>query len=264
VNHNRVKDTLGGGGFAFGAMLFEFATAGISRVLAAAGAEFVIFDQEHTGWDIQTVKPLISNATASGIVPLVRVPATEAYLISAALDAGAMGVMVPMVEDALQARRIVSAAKYPPDGHRGFGLLYADQIGATTDDTVSYMHFCNREQILIALIETSAGVEQAAEISAVEGIDMLWIGQRDLTNSLGIPGDFQNPAYEQALEDVLHAAQVNGKAVGMTVADRADAIKLLERGFRCICYGDLWVYENALRSAIASLHKTIERGDESV
>jgi 2-dehydro-3-deoxyglucarate aldolase/4-hydroxy-2-oxoheptanedioate aldolase len=261
VNENGVKHALSRGGFAFGAMLFEFSTPGIARIIAAAGADLVIFDQEHTGWEIGTLKPLLSSAMTSGVIPIVRVPAAEAHLIAAALDAGAAGVMVPMVENGTQAQAIVEAAKYPPAGRRGFGLLYADQYGTTAQDTVAYMNARNRQQILIAMIETSAGLERANEIASVEEIDLLWVGQRDLTNSLGIPGEFQNPRYIDALKTIQRAADDAGKAVGMTVSNEADAKQVVELGIRCICYGDLWVYENALRDLLHSLKTSVGRDE---
>src|SRR5207249_1836402 len=111
---------------ALGTMVFEFATTGIARLAAEAGAEFVIFDMEHTGWTLDTMRLLIATAQSADTVPLVRVPVTEYHYLAHALDIGAMGVMVPMVESEEQARRIVRACKYPPQGRRGtaFGVAH--------------------------------------------------------------------------------------------------------------------------------------------
>src|SRR5690348_17458426 len=100
-------------------MVFEFRTPGIGRIAAAAGAEFAIFDLEHTGWSDETIGMLIATSRAADLVPMVRVPATQYHLLSRPLDLGAMGLMVPMVETAEQARSIVQFAKYPPMGRRG-------------------------------------------------------------------------------------------------------------------------------------------------
>src|SRR5204863_3363721 len=97
---NPVKKKLREGKSAIGTMVFEFASTGIARIAAAAGAEFVIFDMEHTGWSLETVRMLMATAGGSGLVPLVRVPATEYHFLARALDVGAMGLMVPMVESA--------------------------------------------------------------------------------------------------------------------------------------------------------------------
>ena len=125
---NKVKAALKAGGTAFGTMIFEFNTTGIGRIAAAAGAEFVIFDMEHTGWGIDTIRTLIASARGADIVPLVRVPATQYHLLSGPLDAGAGGLMMPMVESEEQARLIAHSTKYPPTGKRGaaFGVAHDD------------------------------------------------------------------------------------------------------------------------------------------
>jgi 2-keto-3-deoxy-L-rhamnonate aldolase RhmA len=254
VKQNRVKRALEAGGTAVGAFIFEFCTTGIGRIAASAGADFVLFDLEHTGWSLETVRPAILAAKARDIVPFIRVPATEYHLIARPLDIGAMGVMVPMVETGEQAGRIVSFAKYPPDGERGFGLLYSDEVEG--GDTAATMMAANREQLLIALVETAKGVEQAHEIASLDGIDVLWIGHNDLTNSFGIPGQFEDARYLEAVEHVLAACNEHGKAAGMTATDIEEGRSLLERGFRCVGLGDVWVYEHALRQIIEGLRET--------
>src|SRR6188474_908050 len=121
---NPVKNKIAAGGTSIGAMVFEFATSGIARLAAEAGADFVIYDMEHSGFGIETIRMLLASSPAGRIVPMVRVPATEYHFIARALDMGAMGIMVPMVETAEQARRMVQSAKYPPVGRRGaaFGV----------------------------------------------------------------------------------------------------------------------------------------------
>ena len=143
-----------------------------------------------------------------GVVPIVRVPATERFLISSVLDAGAIGVVVPWVESAEQARRIVDFAKYPPEGKRGVGPFHADEMDG---DLVSTMATMNREQLLVAMVETVAGIENVDEIAAVDGIDLLWLGHGDLTTSLGIPGQFDNPLFLDAVERIFSAAEAQRK-----------------------------------------------------
>src|SRR5918999_5300419 len=131
MRENKVKRTLREGGVALGTMVFEFASTGIARIAAAAGAEFVIFDMEHTGWSVETVRMLFATARAADIVPMVRVPATQYHLLSRPLDVGAMGLMVPMVETGEQAALIARSAKYPPEGARGcaFTIAHDDYTG---------------------------------------------------------------------------------------------------------------------------------------
>ena len=257
MRENPVKRTLAAGGTAIGTMVFEFATPGIARIAAAAGAEFVIFDLEHTGWSIETIRWLIATAGAADLVPAVRVPATEYHLLSRPLDVGAMGLMVPMVESEAQARAIVRAAKYPPLGGRGAAFVIAHDDYAA-GDVAAKMASANREGLIFAQIETAAGVEQAAAIAAVEGIDLLWIGHFDLSASLGVPAQFEHPTFLRAVDRVLAAGARHGKAVGMMTADVAGGQALLAQGFRCLSYsGDLWVYGEALRQGIAGLRQGV-------
>src|SRR5437763_15971958 len=119
MRENRVKRALQNGERSLGTMVFEFPTTGIGRIAAEAGAEFVIYDMEHTGWSIETIRGLMATTRAADIVPMVRVPATQYHPPARPLDVGAMGLMVPMVESAEQAELIVASAKYPPLGRRG-------------------------------------------------------------------------------------------------------------------------------------------------
>lgn len=256
MRENRVKRALQAGERSLGTMVFEFPSTGIARIAAEAGAEFVIFDMEHTGWSIETIRGLIATSRAADLVPMVRVPATEYNLIARPLDVGAMGLMVPMVESGEQARFIVDSAKYPPMGKRGaaFGVAHDDYSGG---DIIEKMASANEEILLIAQIETGQGVENADAIAAVDGIDVLWIGHFDLTNSLGIPGQFSHPTYLEAVDRVLAACEANGKTPGIMTGAVADGQAQLQQGFRAMAYsGDLWLYQLALRQGLDALRAT--------
>jgi 2-keto-3-deoxy-L-rhamnonate aldolase RhmA len=124
MRDNFVREKLKRGEAVFGTFVFEFATTGIGRIIGASGADFVLYDLEHTAWSLETVRMLA--ATTRDVVPVVRVPTGDYHFIARALDAGAMGIMVPMVETAEQARQIVAATRYPPAGRRGaaFGVAH--------------------------------------------------------------------------------------------------------------------------------------------
>ena len=257
MRENGVKRTLAAGGVALGTMVFEFDTTGVARIAAAAGAEFVVFDMEHSGWSIETTRTLMATSRAADIVPLVRVPAIQYHLMSGPLDMGAMGLMVPMVEGEEQARLIVRSAKYPPEGARGaaFGVAHDDY---TAGDVAEKMLRINRELLLIAQIETVPGLERVDRIAAVEGIDVLWIGHFDLTASMGIPGQFTHPDYLRALERIVDAAERHGKAAGFMAPGPDDGRALLAQGFRCLAYwGDLWIYGQALKQGLDALRSAI-------
>ena len=254
---NQVKQKLAAGGVAIGTMIFEFKTPGIAPIVASAGAEFAIIDMEHTGWSDETIAMLVATARGSDIQLFVRVPATQYHLISRPLDVGAAGLMIPMVETADQARLIVRSAKYPPRGARGaaFGIAHDN---FQTGDIVAKMQRADDEGLLIALIETELGIENIEAISVVDGIDVLWIGHFDLTNSMGIPGQFGHPRFIAAVDRVLEMGRLHGKAIGIMVASVDEGRACLARGFRCLAYwGDLWIYQQGLRDGIAGIRSAV-------
>ncbi len=186
---------------------------------------------------------------------MVRVPALQYHFIARCLDVGAMGIMVPMVESAEQAQKIVTSAKYPPRGRRGaaFGVAHDDYTGG---DIIAKMQSANDEILLIAQIETERGLEDVDAIAAVDGIDILWIGHFDLTNFMGIPGQFTSDAYLAAVKRVIAACEKHGKVAGIMVGDTATGQAMLDQGFRAIAYsGDLWIYQQALREGISALRE---------
>ena len=253
MNINKVKRTLKEGGTAIGTMVFEFSTPGIARLSAEAGAEFIMYDMEHTGWSVETVRDLIATTNPAHIEPLVRVPATQYHFIARVLDVGARGIMVPMVSDAQQAEIIVQSGKYPPMGQRGAAFEIAHD-GFVQGDVVSKIEHANSEGLLIAQIENRPGLDNLERIAAVSGIDVLWIGGFDLSNFLGIPGQFEHPDFVEALERVVDACNRNNIAAGYLVNTVEEGALRLRQGFRCIAYGgDLWLYRRALRQGIEGL-----------
>ena len=254
---NQVKNTLAAGGVSIGTFIFEFSTSGIGRIAAEAGAEFTIYDMEHTGWSTETIRGLIAS-NSSETIPMVRVPATAYYLISRPLDVGAMGIMVPMVESAEQARSIVQASRYPPAGGRGsaFGIAHDDYTGG---DIHAKMTSANQQIFVMAQIETTRGVEQCEAIAAVDGIDCLWVGHFDLTASMGIPAEFDHPEFLAALDRVVAGCRAHGKSAGIMASDVETGRAWLTRGFRAIAYsGDLWIYQRALAQGIADLRAAVD------
>lgn len=234
-----------------GTMVFEFNTIGVPRILAAAGADFVLIDLEHTGWSIEGIRPMLAAARAEDVVPLVRVQGSERHLVSPALDAGATGVMVPMVDDAGDAERAVRAARFAPHGGRGFGLLYPDQLASGVG---AALEAAEVETLVILQIETVSGLDHVEEIAATPGVDVLWVGQFDLSVSMGIPGAFEEPAARAAEDRVLAACGAAGIAAGILVGTVDVARSMLARGFTMVALGsDIDLYGSALRERLAAL-----------
>lgn len=252
---NQVKRKLAAGEISIGTMVFEFGSTGIGRIMAQAGAEFVVYDMEHSGWSIETIRSLMATTRSAEIVPLVRVPATQYHLLSRPLDVGAMGLMIPMVESVEQARLIAQSVKYPPVGRRGsaFGFAHDDYAPG---DVVQKMATANDEVLILAQIETKLGVENVEAIAAMDGIDVLWIGHFDLSVSLGVPAQFEHPAYVQAVERVLSAAANAGKVAGIMTGGVQIGREQLAQGFRMIAYsGDVMIYADALSRGVEALRQ---------
>jgi 2-keto-3-deoxy-L-rhamnonate aldolase RhmA len=255
MRDNPVKRRLAEGGHAFGAMVFEFFSPGMPQIIRAAGAEFAIFDMEHSGAGIETIKAQLAACRGIGLAPCVRVPATQYHFIARCLDAGAMGLMVPMVESAAQAREIVSYAHYPPHGMRGaaFGVAHDDYEPGPVADKIAAARA--RTQV-IALIETPRGVEAADEIAAVDGVDVLWLGHFDLTNFMGIPAQFGDPRYLAAVQGIVAAADRHGKVAGFMAADETWARDYIGHGFRMMAYGlDSLLYQRALTQGLGAMRE---------
>ena len=257
VRENKVRRILRAGGVPLGTMVFEFNTTGLGRIAAAAGLDFVMYDMEHTGWSLETIRGLMATSRGLDVEPMVRVPATEYHFIAHALDVGARGIMVPMVETAEQAQHIVESAKYPPAGRRGaaFGVAHDDYLDG---DIVEKMRHANSEGILIAQIETARGLDNVEKIAAVPGIDVLWIGHFDLTNSLGIPAQFEHPRYREAVRRVLEASRSHDKVTGFMVKSAEEGAAFVREGFGILAYwGDIWIYRKALEDGASALRELI-------
>ena len=250
---NKVKRKLKRGEVALGTLVFEFDTPGIPRLCELAGAEFVIFDMEHTRFTIERIGELLAWCRGCDLVPLVRPPGTIYNLMSRPMDAGAMGLMVPMVESAEQAQQIVDAVKYGPMGKRGTAFNVAHD-GYQSDDIVKTMRQSNRESLILAQIESPRGVDQVDEILSVEGIDVAWVGHFDLTQTMGIPGAFDDSRFQQAMDKVAEAAERHGVIAGRAVGSPEEAVHWAERGFRMLAYGlDTQLYRSALNAGLEEI-----------
>jgi 2-keto-3-deoxy-L-rhamnonate aldolase RhmA len=252
---NPVRAALLGGGTAFGTMAFEFFTPGLPAVLARAGADFVILDMEHSGVGIETIKGQIAASHGAGIVPMVRVPGCHYHLVAPVLDAGAMGIMVPMMETRAQAASLASWCRYRPEGVRGlaFNMAHDEYAGG---DVTRKMAEANARTLTIALVETVDGIKNVDAIAAVPGIDVVWLGHYDLTNSMGITGQFDHPEFLAAVDRLVEACTRRGKAAGFLVTDTAAAVTWLKRGFRCVGYGtDIGLMQSALTAGIKGLRE---------
>jgi len=257
MRDNPVKATLAAGGRACGAMVFEFFSPGLPQICKNAGADFVLFDMEHTGLSFESLKIQVALCRGLDLVPMVRVPRNEYHFIARALDLGALGVMVPMVGTAAEAEHVVACTRYPPAGRRGaaFGFAHDDYQGGEITAKIAALH---ARTLVIAQIETDEGLGNVGAIAAVPGVDALWLGHFDLTNFMGIPGAFGHPSYVVAVAQIVAACDAHGKAAGFLAADDEWAREYVGKGFRLLAYGlDQLMLQNALRHGLDVLRTAV-------
>ena len=248
-----LKEKLHRDGHAFGSMAMEFLTPGLPAIIAATGADFALFDMEHTGASLETMKMLIAGCRGLDLAPIVRVPRGEYHFVARALDIGAHGVMVPMVNSAREAAYIASCAHYPPAGQRGaaFGVAHDDYRVAAPKDAMAR---ADARTLTIAQIETVDGLNEVESIASTPGIDVIWLGHFDLSNFMGIPGQFQHPDFLAAVRRVVAATLAAGKIAGFMASNEAWAQEYWRHGFRMLAYGlDHQLFQSALKLGLDRL-----------
>jgi 2-dehydro-3-deoxyglucarate aldolase len=172
----------------------------VAEIMAKAGFEWLVVDMEHSAITLDIAQQLIQVIEGCGVVPLVRVGENDATVIKRVMDAGAYGVIVPMINTKKQAEAAVNAVKYPPVGTRGVGLARAQGYGSNFEE---YRDWVNKESIVIVQIEHVDAVNNLNEILKVKGVDGSIIGPYDLSASLGHPGEFNNAELKNALKRYL-------------------------------------------------------------
>jgi len=259
MKENRFRRVLQEGGVPAGHMLMEFGTRGIAKILESAGVDFVVIDMEHTGFDTERVADLVAWFKATDIAPFVRVPQNLYHLIARVMDAGALGVMVANVETGEAAQAAVDAVKYAPLGKRGLGLgtAHNDYVAPNPPE---YLDYANRNTTVICQIESETGLANLDAIAATPGVDVLWVGHFDLTQSMGIVGQFSHPRFLEALERVVAAARRHGKLSAIQPGSIEQAEAWWPMGFSFLSWKiDFAVYKAALQREIGELRKLTAR-----
>jgi 2-keto-3-deoxy-L-rhamnonate aldolase RhmA len=251
----RLKQLMKSNDLKVGHFIVEFVTPGIGHILKAAGCDFVFLDMEHSGFSFETLKSAIRYFEAADVPVIVRVPALENDMLARACDMGAEGLIAPMISTAAQAQAMVDSIKYFPRGKRGVGLQMAhDRYQAAP--VAEALHNANERTAVICLIETADGAKNADAIAAIADVDCLWVGHFDLSVSLGIPGQFDNPAFTAAMDNIVSAAKKHDKALGRLVPNTDQGIHYYKQGFDFCCYsGDVWVLRDALGAAVKTLRE---------
>ena len=200
-------------------------------ILAGAGYDFLLFDTQHSAWEIKQLRPSIQAMQGKPAAPLVRVAANQAYQICFALDAGARGIVVPMVNTGEEAQAAVRACRYFPLGNRSNAGVRGEW--GEFQNYRDYMDAVNNELVIVPMIETNQSLENLDAIASVSGVDVLLVGPSDLSIELGVPLDYQCDLYQRALDKIVAAAAKRGIAAGMYfIPPGMDPNFFVQKGFK--------------------------------
>jgi 2-keto-3-deoxy-L-rhamnonate aldolase RhmA len=219
-----------------GTMIAELRQPAVMQLLANAGFDFVIIDNEHGPFNIETIADLSRTALYVGLTPLVRIPDLAYPYIAQSLDAGAQGVMVPRITEAAQVREVVQMMKHPPLGWRGNALArgYSRFLSGSVSEVLAAV---NEETLLVVQIETQQAIENLAEIVAVPGVDVALIGPSDLSISLGVPGQLDAPLMQEAIEATIAACQNQGVTPALHINNVELAVYWAKKGMQVLSSG---------------------------
>jgi 2-dehydro-3-deoxyglucarate aldolase/4-hydroxy-2-oxoheptanedioate aldolase len=229
-------------------------------MLQAADVDFVVIDMEHGAFGLADVADLIAWFRGTPIAPFVRVPVGTYPFIARVLDAGAAGVMVPNVRSAAEARDIVNAARYRPLGTRGLTFASAVNDYEDVSDVREYQAGMNERTVVICQIESREALDDLDRIATVPGIDTLWLGQYDLSDSMGILGEFASPEFLEAIRTLIGTAHRHGKLAAIQGGSVAQLADWAAFGFDVLSFSDdMSIYMAAMTSGIRDLRAVLQR-----
>lgn len=219
----------------FGAWM-QIGHPAIAEIFAKAGFDWICVDLEHGAIDLETMTNIFRTINALDCVPVARLPLNDLVWIHRSLDAGAKGLIIPMVKAAEEAERAIREAKYPPRGVRGFGYSRANMYGMEFDE---YVKTANDEIAMVMQIEHKDAIANLEDIVKVDGVDGLFIGPLDLSGSMGITGQLDHPDMLAALDKYRKVCQDNNKSAGMhIVRPNPENIRAaIEEGYTLVALG---------------------------
>ncbi len=248
-----IKKRLQNGELVLGTIISEVRNPNIAYMLAQCGFEFFIIDNEHGTYNFETISNMIAAARGAGISVIVRIPEIKRESILKPLDAGAAGLLVPMVNNATQAKEVISHAKYPPMGNRGAALRRPHNLYAKVN-AGEYLEQANRNTFIAVQAETTESIKNINGIAEVEGVDCIFVGPFDLSISLGIPGQINHPLEKEAIEKVAAACKKHKKVAGILMFDQELLKQWIDKDFRFAVYSsDITMLADAASKAVEVL-----------
>jgi len=225
----------------------------IAEIMAAAGFDWLVIDAEHSAMELSDIQVLIQAMDTHYCPAIVRVTSNDENQIKRVMDAGATGVMVPMVNSAADAEAAVRHTYYPPRGTRGVGLARAQAYGAGFKD---YLNWLENHAVVVVMIEHKDAVANIDEILGVPGVDAFIIGPYDLSASMGMPGEITHPDVQKAIARVCEAGIAHNKTGGMHVVepDLEALYRLIDTGYRFMGYGlDIRILDSLCRRDLSEI-----------
>jgi 2-keto-3-deoxy-L-rhamnonate aldolase RhmA len=234
---NHARNKLAQGQLALGMGLRQARTVDIAPIAQACDYDWLFIDMEHNSMSLDTAAQICVAALGAGITPLIRVPAHESFHSTRLLDTGAQGVVVPHVDNAEQARRVVDFCRFPPLGHRSIpGSMPQTRFAALP--IAETVELVNQETLVVVMIETLEGLRNVDAIAAVAGVDALLVGCTDMAAELGVTGQLGHSRVKEAIDATAAACTRHGKSLGVGgVYDEALMREYVGKGARLILSG---------------------------
>jgi 2-keto-3-deoxy-L-rhamnonate aldolase RhmA len=255
VPSNQIREKLGQGRTVIGTMLVELRQPSVMTMLANAGFDFVLIDNEHGPFSVETIADLSRAARDAGVTPVVRIPELAYAYVAQALDGGAQGIMLPRVTERAQVEECVRFMKYPPAGRRG-AVLARGHTAFKAGPLAETLAAANRESFLIVQIETAEAIERLDQILSVTGVDAALVGPTDLSVALGVPGAMDDPRLVAAIERTMAACLVHHVVPAIHTNDVAMTSAWAARGMRLVSINsEAGLLMAGARSAAAAIRK---------
>jgi len=252
-----LKDKLISNELTIGSWLTLPSTA-IAEIMCNAGFDWLVVDLEHTTISLEQAGEMIRTIELSGSSSLVRLTSNDENQIKRVMDAGAQGIVVPMVKSATDAKRAVTATRYPPLGTRGVGLARAQEYGAKFEEYLAWQSDINFGPVVVVQIEHVDAVANLKEILNVDGVDAFIIGPYDLSCSMGIPGEFDNPEFIQTINKIIQIGSELNAVSGLHVVepDKQKLNNAIIAGHKFIAYSvDIRMIDVAARDGMAEFKR---------
>ena len=241
-------------------MIVELRQPSVLQIMANAGLDFVIIDNEHGGFNIETISDLSRAARLVGITPIVRVPEWSYAQIVQPLDGGAQAIMAPRITEPQQVKEILQMMKYPPLGRRG-SVVARGHTDLKSGSIVETMRDANEESMLVVQIETKQALERVDEILSVGGVDVALVGPTDLSVALGIAGKMTDPLLVSAITSVIDACQRHNVYPAIHMNDLTLASHWATKGMRLVSFNsEVGMLTQAVSGAVTSIGAAMGRG----